>query len=136
MEDGPLVSMLPGGWELWLDGGHNAAAGAALAKMARNWRDRPFHLVLGMLNTKDSAGFLRPLADYVISAQTVAIPGEAASQTAEQTASAARSVHIRAAPAENLDQAINRIVSAKSAPGRILICGSLYVAGAVLAQNS
>jgi dihydrofolate synthase/folylpolyglutamate synthase len=132
---GPLVSMLPPGWALWLDGGHNAAAGAVLAGVARNWRDRPFHLVVGMLNTKDTGAFLRPMADYTMSARGIAIVGEAASQTAEQIASAARSAHIRAMPAKNLEQAIDDIVTADPAPGRILICGSLYLAGAVLAQN-
>ena len=132
---GPLVSILPAGWELWLDGGHNAAAGAALAEMARTWRDRPLHLVLGMLDTKDTGSFLRPLADYAKSAYCVAIAGEAASQSAEQIASAARAAHIRAIPAENLAQAINGIVAAESAPARILICGSLYLAGAVLSRN-
>lgn len=132
---GPLVSMLPAGWELWLDGGHNAAAGAALAEMARTWRDRPLHLVLGMLDTKDTGSFLRPLADYAKSAYCVAIAGEAASQSAEQIASAARAAHIRAIPAENLVQAIDGIVAAESAPARILICGSLYLAGAVLSRN-
>lgn len=132
---GPLVSLLPAGWELWLDGGHNAAAGAALAEVARNWRDRPLYLVLGMLNTKDSVSFLRPLADYAVSAHTVVIPGEEASQSAEQIAAAARSAHIRAIPAENLDRAVADIVSEGDTPGRVLICGSLYLAGVVLALH-
>ncbi len=59
---GPLVEMLPEGSELWLDGGHNPGAGAALAAMAAGWHDRPLDLVVGMLNTKDAAGFLAPLA--------------------------------------------------------------------------
>jgi len=137
---GPLVSMLPAGWELWLDGGHNAAAGAVLAEIARGWRDRPLHLVVGMLNSKDTTEFLRPLANYARSAHTVAIPGEAASQTAEQIAAAARKAHIKAVPAENLDRAVADIVSmdtvsVDSAPARILICGSLYLAGIVLARH-
>ncbi len=57
---GPLVAMLPAGWELWLDGGHNPGAGAVLAAAVALWRDRPLHLIVGMLNTKDAAGFLAP----------------------------------------------------------------------------
>ena len=61
---GPLVEMLPPGWELWLDGGHNPGAGAVLADVVAGWRDRPLYLVVGMLNTKDAAGFLGPLAPH------------------------------------------------------------------------
>ena len=57
---GPLVRGAPGGWEFWLDGGHNPAAGGVL--VPRRGGDRPLHLVVGMLNTKDAAGFLIPLA--------------------------------------------------------------------------
>jgi dihydrofolate synthase/folylpolyglutamate synthase len=88
-----------------------------------------------MLNSKDAGAFLAPLADYTMSARCVAIAGEPASQTAEQLVSAARSASIQAMPAKNLEQAIDDIVAADPAPGRILICGSLYLAGAVLAQN-
>ena len=59
---GPLIDLLSDGWELWLDGAHNAAAGQALAQELDNWRDQPLHLVFGMLNTKAARGFLRPLA--------------------------------------------------------------------------
>ena len=158
---GPLVSLLPAGWELWLDGGHNAAAGAALARVAREWRERdggvgdpgdpgdpddggaadnrPLYLLYGMLDNKDRAGFLKPLADYVRAARAVAIPGEAASLSAEQAAEGARAVHIRAAPASGMDAAVADIVASARAEGvgaaRILICGSLYLAGAVLARH-
>ncbi|HTT79646.1 MAG TPA: folylpolyglutamate synthase/dihydrofolate synthase family protein, partial [Stellaceae bacterium] len=64
LKRGPLVALLPPGWELWLDGGHNPAAGAVLAEAAAGWRDRPLSLIVGMLNTKDAAGFLAPLAPY------------------------------------------------------------------------
>ena len=59
---GTLQGLLPAGWELWLDGGHNGAAGEALAAFAAGWRDRPLHLVFGMLDTKEPAEFLAPLA--------------------------------------------------------------------------
>jgi dihydrofolate synthase/folylpolyglutamate synthase len=87
-----------------------------------------------MLDSKDTGAFVRPLADYAKSAYCVAIAGQAASQTADQIASAARSAHIRAIPAESLEQAIGGVVASEPAPARILICGSLYLAGAVLAR--
>ena len=52
---GPLVDLLPEGWELWLDGGHNAAAGVMLAAVAADWDAQPLHLVFGMLDSKDPA---------------------------------------------------------------------------------
>src|SRR5690606_12650036 len=61
---GPLVDALPPETEIWLDGGHNPAAGEALARMAETWRDRPLGLVVGMLDSKDLAAFLAPLARH------------------------------------------------------------------------
>ena len=63
------------GWEVWLDGGHNAAAGEVLGARPRIWRDQPLHLVVGMLNTKDAAGFLAPLAPYAQSLYAVTDSG-------------------------------------------------------------
>jgi len=142
---GPLVEKLPEGWELWLDGGHNAAAGEALADFARQWRlagdsHRPLHLVFGMLNTKQPVAFLKPLAPFTKALQAVRIEGDHASLPAEEAAAAARAAGIDARPAESLGAAIDRIVASDGGrgggPGRILICGSLYLAGVVLAQNA
>jgi len=132
---GPLVEKLPNGWEMWLDGGHNAAAGAVLAQMAREWRDRPLFLICGMLDSKDPAEFFKPLADYVQQVRTVGIPGEEASLSAAQTAAAAKSCHIRAIPADSLDDAVSQIIALSPEPARIMICGSLYLAGHVLALH-
>ena len=93
---GPLVDMMPG-WELWLDGGHIPSAGEVLGAAVAGWRDRPLHLVVGMLNTKDSAGFLAPLAPHVQSLEAVTIPGEENPLPAAAIAAAARSVGIRRA---------------------------------------
>lgn len=133
---GPLVDLLPSGWELWLDGGHNASAGAMLAEIAREWDDRPLDLVFGMLNTKDLRAVLRPIARYVRASRSIRIPGEEASLSAEEAAKAARTAHLRAEPAHDLDTAIRAFVEEDSAPARILICGSLYLVGSILAENS
>ena len=135
LTSGPLVEMLPDGWELWLDGGHNAAAGETLAAVARDWDTAPLHLVFGMLDSKVPADFLRPLAVRVAGLQAVAIPDEPASLSAAAAADAARSLGITAAPAESGAAAVAAIRDAATAPGRILICGSLYLAGQVLAEN-
>ncbi len=132
---GPLAAALPEGWELWLDGGHNPAAGAALAETLLPWADRPLHLIYGMLDTKAASGFLRPLAARTRSLQAVAIPGEAASLTAEAAAEHATKVGFRAAPAASVGEALRAIVTQEEGPARVLICGSLYLAGQVLADN-
>jgi dihydrofolate synthase/folylpolyglutamate synthase len=136
LEVGPLVDGLPGdGWELWLDGGHNPAAGRMLATVARGWRDRPLHLIFGILSSKDGTGFLSPLAPFAESVRAVAIPGEQASLSADEAAEVARAAGLAAEPAESIDDAVKAIVAGSSGPARVLICGSLYLAGKVLATN-
>ena len=131
---GPLVEALPSGWELWLDGGHNPGAGAVLADAVAGWRGRPLRLVVGMLNTKDAAGFLRPLAPFAEALFAVTIPGEQNPLPAEAIAAAARSVGITATTATSAAAALADI-AANSPVGRVLICGSLHLAGTVLAEN-
>jgi dihydrofolate synthase / folylpolyglutamate synthase len=130
---GALVDAMPAGWELWVDGGHNQAGGQALGAMARNWHDWPLWLVFGMLETHDAEAFLAPLAPHVAGAVTIAVPGEAASRSAENAAEAARNAGIAARPAGSIKEAI--ALAAAGPPGRVLICGSLYLAGKVLEEN-
>ena len=132
---GPLVERLPAGWEVWLDAGHNPHAGRALAAAAGSWRDRPLHLVAGMLNSKDPVGYLRPLAGVARDLRCVAIPGEAASLSAAELAGAARSAGLAATAAAGVDAALDGILAEAAGPGRILICGSHYLVGALLAVN-
>lgn len=131
---GPLAGRLPKGWELWLDGGHNASAGEALARSLAAWRDRPLDLIYGMMNTKASEDFLRPFAGLVRHVAAVAVPGEINSHTAEDSAAHARAVGLDARPMESVSAALNHLTS-QPGPARVLICGSLYLAGRVLAQN-
>jgi dihydrofolate synthase/folylpolyglutamate synthase len=130
---GPLVEA-SGSAEIWLDGGHNPAAGEALAEALTRLPPRPLHLVCGMLATKDAEGFLRPLAVRAEDLAAVAIPGEAAALAAEDTAAAARAAGLAAAPAAGVAEAVAAI-AARDPGGRILICGSLYLAGRVLREN-
>ena len=134
LSTGPLPGLLPEGWELWLDGGHNAAAGAALGQVAAGWRDRPLHLIYGMLNTKAAEDFLLPLAPHAASLRAVAIPSEPASLSAEQAAAHARTAGISATACDSVCAVVESLVQAQG-PARILICGSLYLAGKVLAEN-
>ncbi len=133
LREGPLVDAAPRA-ELWLDGGHNAAAGDALGKVMANLPDRPTFMICGMLNTKDVTGYLRPLAAEAQTLYAVSIPGEANTLPASETADAARSVGLTAVEADSVQGALEQIV-AKTPDARVLICGSLYLAGAVLREN-
>lgn len=118
----------PEPWELWLDGGHNAGAGAALAASLAEWRDKPVHLVVGMKQGKTAAGFLAPLLPLAASVAAVREPGQHLAMSVEDIVAASGGV---ARPGPDVRAAIARIV-AEEKPGRILVCGSLYLAGEVL----
>jgi len=132
---GKLAKRLPDGWELWLDGGHNAAAGMVLATQAAAWDDRPLYLITGILNSKDPSGFLGPLAAHAARLAAVAIPGEAASLDAEEVAALAAGLGLSASAMPSVAAAMAALTDAAHAPARILICGSLYLAGHVLEEN-
>jgi len=130
---GPLVDIAPS-IELWLDGGHNPAGGEALAATLARMPNRPTHLICGMLNTKDVRGYLRPLAAQADSLTAVSIPGEKNTLPAEETEAAARAVGLRAGTAASVAEALARLAKADET-ARVLICGSLYLAGQVLKEN-
>ena len=127
--NGRLASSLPAGWELWLDGGHNPGAGHALALALEAWRDRPLHLVVGMKQSKDVAGFLRPLLGLGHTIHAVAEPHQHLALPVDAIIEASGG---RAVPGPTVAAALEAIASAAPEPGRILICGSLYLAGEVL----
>ncbi|WP_316013512.1 folylpolyglutamate synthase/dihydrofolate synthase family protein [Roseobacter sp. HKCCA0434] len=130
LRTGPLVEQA-GERDLWLDGGHNAAAGVALAEALGRLPDRPLHLICGMLNTKDVRGYMAPLAAVAEHLHAVEIPGEAATLSAADTAAAARDVGLEASEAESVSAALADVPE----DARVLICGSLYLAGTVLREN-
>jgi len=136
---GPLVARLPADWSLWLDGGHNADAGRAVAAEVSHWRrerpDEPVHLIVGMLNTKAADDYLRPFAGLLDSVSTVAIPGETATLSAEAVAAMAGTAGLAAAARNSVSEALNSVVSGGGETGRVLVAGSLYLAGRVLADN-
>jgi dihydrofolate synthase/folylpolyglutamate synthase len=130
---GPLAEAAPG-IELWLDGGHNPGAGEALAATLAGMARRPTHAICGMLNTKDVGGYMRPLAPHLAGLRAVSIPGEKNTLSAADTAAAATAAGIRAETAGTVAEALAAI--ATEAPrARVLICGSLYLAGSVLREN-
>ncbi|MGB5864497.1 MAG: folylpolyglutamate synthase/dihydrofolate synthase family protein [Sulfitobacter sp.] len=134
LKTGPLVEAA-GQAELWLDGGHNPAAGHALAAVLAELPKVPTYLICGMLNTKDIGGYLRPLTPFVSALHAVSIPGEAATLPAATTAQAASTAGIDATEAIDVASALRKIVD-QEPQARILICGSLYLAGNILRQNA
>ena len=130
-----LRADVPDEVELWLDGGHNPAAGLVLAQAMSELEEkvsRPLVLVCGMMNTKDAGGFLRPFSGLAERVVTLAIPAEKNAIPALELAKIARMAGLTAEPAASLDQALARAGQGPTAP-RILVCGSLYLAGRVLA---
>ena len=134
LREGPLVEQLPRG-QIWLDGGHNPAAGEAIADTLGQMGIKGVWLICGMLNTKDSAGFMRPLAPFAQHLHAISIPGEAATLPAQDTAKLARSVGIDASEADSVTEAMSRIAM-RDDKAQVLICGSLYLAGAILRENA
>jgi dihydrofolate synthase / folylpolyglutamate synthase len=131
---GPLPALLPPGSELWLDGGHNPAAGRAIADFFRNRLapGRAFHLILGMLANKDLRGFLEPFAGSGAHIYAVPVPGHAHHDAADVIA-AAESLGLTAEAANDAPSALQNIAT-QDAPV-VLIGGSLYLAGTVLVAN-
>jgi dihydrofolate synthase / folylpolyglutamate synthase len=139
ISNGKLAEMLPAGSELWLDGGHNPLAGRVLADRFRglNLAETPFHMVVGMLAQKDAEGFLKPFAGRVTGLQAVPVPGDSACHAPAQLAQMARVMAMPGAAADSVEAALRHIaISADpKRPPVVLITGSLYLAGAVLAAS-
>lgn len=121
---------LPKGWDVWLDGGHNDDAAQILSTQAQEWKKdgKHLHLVLGMMNHKDPQTFMRPLEQYLKSVAFVDIPDEPKSHKAQDIKQA---VDIPAEAFDDFTKAVRHITD-HNEPGRILIAGSLYLAGHVL----
>jgi dihydrofolate synthase / folylpolyglutamate synthase len=129
---GTLAQTLPPGWELWLDGGHNPGAGEILAAHLESWHDRPIHLVVGMKDSKDAVGFLRPLLPHATTLWAVAEPEQHSALPVEAIVAASGGV---ARPGPHVADALAAI-GRTSPPGRVLICGTLYLAGEVLKRDA
>ena len=134
---GALSSLVPADAELWLDGGHNPSAGRVLAQAFSELNERhsrPLVLVWGMLNTKDVGSFIGCFAGIAARVVTITIPDEENAVDAEALAESARAHGLAAETAASLEAALKQASSTVPAP-RILICGSLYLAGRVLAAH-
>lgn len=131
---GALIRLLPEGQSLWLDGGHNPAAGEMLAEWLRS-RNAKAHLVVGMLKNKDRKAFLAPLAPFAASLTALAIPGETDSCDPCSLKDAGMALGIPSTTADNVKDALKNIAITDN-NHEVLICGSLYLAGHILWLNS
>jgi dihydrofolate synthase / folylpolyglutamate synthase len=136
---GPLADLLRPGSELWLDGGHNPAGGEALAQTLADLEERsskPLHLIVGMMAKKDVAGFLGPFRGLAKHVVTVSVLGVyEAPHLPGGLAAVARGLGFASEIAADVTSAIRQVEAHDDAPKRILICGSLYLAGHVLAMQ-
>jgi dihydrofolate synthase/folylpolyglutamate synthase len=129
---GKLAALLRPGAELWLDGAHNDDAARVLAAWMQS-RPEKFDAVIGMLSTKDAPAFLARLAPHIARLRTVTIPGEQASLTGAVLADIARKVGY--ADVKDAPDVASALRDLAPAAQRVMITGSLYLAGTVLAEN-
>lgn len=137
---GPLQALVPAGAELWLDGGHNPSAGHAIAALLAGWDGAPIDVICGMMANKDAGGYLGPLTPYIRRFRAVPVPGDphqgvGGGRDPGELAAAAQAAGIADAAVE--PDVATALAHLRPAAGeRVLIAGSLYLAGSVLADNS
>lgn len=141
LSSGPLLDLLPHGSEVWLDGGHNPDAAVSIAAFMGEREEqspRPLYLVSGMLNTKDPIGYFRAFDGLARHVGTVPISTAPNGVTPLALADFARTAGLEATPFDTISEALKDIVSCAEKDGespRVLICGSLYLAGEILKMN-
>lgn len=138
LEAGPLVARLPAGSEVWLDGGHNPSAARVIADAFRSHplADRPFYLVVGMLETKDAGGFFKPFAARATAIYAVPVPAHA-THPPEVLVARAREAGLPGVIAGDVADAFTAIAlgADRARPPIVLVLGSLHLAGSVLVAN-
>jgi len=141
LTQGTLVALAPQGAEIWLDGGHNPGAGVVVAEAMAEQEEknpRPLFLIAGMINTKDQSGYFHSFKGLARHVYTV--PGSFSDAGVPNDELAARAVEagLSAEPVSSVASALMLLRDTwnhRDPPPRILICGSLYLAGTVLAEN-
>tara|TARA_Y100000589_G_scaffold316058_1_gene340362 strand:- start:10 stop:1317 length:1308 start_codon:yes stop_codon:yes gene_type:complete len=140
LREGNLIENLFEDVEIWIDGGHNQDAAKAIASTLRDWRaaspEISIHVIFGALNNRKPQNFLQYFTNVIDTVRAVNIPGEKNSLSASEIETAALECGLKAYPATGISPAITDIISNSSGKRRILICGSLYLAGAVLRRNN
>ncbi|NCC20936.1 MAG: bifunctional folylpolyglutamate synthase/dihydrofolate synthase [Alphaproteobacteria bacterium] len=136
--DGALKNVIPPGWEVYVDGGHNDSAGDVLAAQARNWSARdglPLHILAGMLKKKDPRPFLQPLVPHAATLSAMTIPCAADESFTPGELAAKLGTPVDSLDEKTIGAGLSAFFARHDGPGRLLICGSLYLAGDVLATE-
>jgi dihydrofolate synthase/folylpolyglutamate synthase len=139
LSQGRVAALAPRCAEIWLDGGHNADAGRALAQAMAEFEDttqRPLVIICGSLASKDTAGFLEPFKGLAQEVLAVPVNADQYAKPAADVAAATNAIGLPAAACQSVKSALSFLAARDwDAPPRILITGSLYLAGEVLALN-
>ena len=139
LTSGKLFSLAPDKSELWLDGGHNAEGGRVIAEALGDLEERvprPLVVIVGMMDNKDAGGFLANFAGLTRHIIAVPIPDRARVMPVQKLVDAGRALGMRVETADSAGDALQSLRRlAYEVPPRVLICGSLYLAGHVLAEN-
>ena len=141
LPQGKLSALAPEGAEVWLDGGHNPGAGIVIAEALTEQEERhsrPLFLVAGMINTKDQSGYFRAFKGIVRHVYTVPVSASDAGVPNAELAARANEAGLSAEPVASVANALMLLRDtwdSSESPPRIMIGGSLYLAGAVLAEN-
>ncbi|MBA1346319.1 folylpolyglutamate synthase/dihydrofolate synthase family protein [Rhizobium leguminosarum] len=141
LSEGRLLSHAPAGAEIWIDGGHNPGAGEVIAEAMANFEERqsrPLFLITGMINTKDPVGYFKAFTGLVEKVFCVPIRGSEAMIDPVILSNAAYDAGLVAEPMLTVGdalEAIKAVLDPEALPPRILVGGSLYLVGDVLADN-
>jgi dihydrofolate synthase / folylpolyglutamate synthase len=133
LPQGNLHHFVAEGTEIWLDGGHNPAGAQAIASaLQRHEGSGPVHLIWGMIETKDAKSVIAPFKGLIDHVFTVPIPGEMSAFPPHTLTQLARDAGFKATTTNGVRHALMQSQAAFARPGKVLICGSLYLAGHVL----
>ena len=139
LTQGKLVELAPKGADIWLDGGHNPGAGVVIAEALAEQEEknpRPLILIAGMINTKDQTGYFSAFKGLARHVYTVPVTNSDAGVPNDELALRAEEAGLSAEPVSSVASALMLLRDSWDGPApRILIGGSLYFAGAVLAEN-
>lgn len=141
LTEGNLVSLAPEGSEIWLDGGHNPDAASAVAETMADCEEhfsRPLFLIAGMINTKNQAGYFHNFEGMARHVYAVPVNDSDAGVANDELAARASEAGLTAEPVASIENALKLLADnwpADDIPPRILICGSLYLAGETLRLN-
>lgn len=140
--NGTLFDLAPAGSDIWIDGGHNPSAGTVIAEALADMEDqdpRPLFLIAGMIDTKDQAGFFATFKGMARHVYAVPVHDSDAGVPNDVLAARAIEAGLSAEPISSVANALKLLADTwdmREVPPRILICGSLYLAGEVLRDNN